>query len=340
MTNEAGGLPERTGPPDGDASVLILCTVGGVGGATRVVGTLAARMRAFGVPPRLVFPDPASLDTIAAVQWLAAEGVAAESNDDLPAWYGSHGLRAMARLRGFVRKANGAATYLHYGSNQIAFRDVIAGVGARRGRCVVMVHHAAPISGWRPRVMTRSGAELAHEVVVSTPVMADLLTGIGGRLSKITVIRWGVPPRREAPSQREARARLSRPPGAFVVAAVARLDLGKNIPQLVRCVATLVRDGRFREDLYYRINVIEMRVPTLRERAEDVLPLVEQWHSGDLPNHGLALQAAPGIVEHYKQFAAREKGDGWAARLVVTWEANPYQSHKLFLPLLTVSPDS
>jgi len=42
-----------------------------------------------------------------------------------------------------------------------------------------------------------------------------------------------------------------------------------------RNLAELVAQGRFREDLYYRINVIELRVPALRERGEDVADLAE-----------------------------------------------------------------
>ncbi len=34
-----------------------------------------------------------------------------------------------------------------------------------------------------------------------------------------------------------------------------------------------IREGRFREDLYFRLNVVELAVPALRDRADDILPL-------------------------------------------------------------------
>ena len=40
-------------------------------------------------------------------------------------------------------------------------------------------------------------------------------------------------------------------------------------------LAELVAQAKFREDLFYRINVIELRVPALRERAEDIPDLAE-----------------------------------------------------------------
>jgi len=58
---------------------------------------------------------------------------------------------------------------------------------------------------------------------------------------------------------------------------VQRLGSLKGTPIDVRLVAATnralekeVRDGRFREDLYYRINVIRVRIPPLRERPEDI----------------------------------------------------------------------
>ena len=42
-----------------------------------------------------------------------------------------------------------------------------------------------------------------------------------------------------------------------------------------RNLSQMVTDGDFREDLYYRINVIELRVPALRDRGDDVLQLAD-----------------------------------------------------------------
>jgi DNA-binding NtrC family response regulator len=44
-----------------------------------------------------------------------------------------------------------------------------------------------------------------------------------------------------------------------------------------RDLAQMVDEGAFREDLYYRLNVVQLRIPALRERAEDIPPLIDHF---------------------------------------------------------------
>ncbi len=53
-----------------------------------------------------------------------------------------------------------------------------------------------------------------------------------------------------------------------------------------RDLAVEVKAGRFREDLYYRLNVVQIRVPPLRERREDVLPLADHFLRRFAAEHG------------------------------------------------------
>ena len=63
----------------------------------------------------------------------------------------------------------------------------------------------------------------------------------------------------------------------------------------------LVREGRFRQDLYYRINVIELHVPALRERPEDIPILAKHILSRLAKNSGLG---EPGIAEDARRALA------------------------------------
>jgi DNA-binding NtrC family response regulator len=72
----------------------------------------------------------------------------------------------------------------------------------------------------------------------------------------------------------------------------------------------MVRDGTFREDLYYRLNVIEVRLAPLAERPDDILPLAESFLGGravlgDAAREALLAHPWPGNVRELKNVIER-----------------------------------
>ena len=75
-------------------------------------------------------------------------------------------------------------------------------------------------------------------------------------------------------------------------------------------LAAMMRAGTFREDLYYRLNVIELRLPPLAERPGDILPLAEHFlmagkRLDDAAREALLRYPWPGNVRELKNVMQR-----------------------------------
>ena len=92
-----------------------------------------------------------------------------------------------------------------------------------------------------------------------------------------------------------------------------------------RDLASDVKAGRFREDLFYRLNVVPIRVPPLRERAEDVEPLVRTFVRQYAERYGMVgVEVEPGLVEALRAHS---------------WPGNVRELENTVARLLALAPD-
>ncbi|HHW04228.1 MAG TPA: sigma-54-dependent Fis family transcriptional regulator [Thermoanaerobacterales bacterium] len=121
---------------------------------------------------------------------------------------------------------------------------------------------------------------------------------------------------------------------------IVRLGSNRPVSVDVRIIAAtnsnlaqLVRKGRFREDLYFRLNVIEINVPPLRERPEDLPVLIAHFMSKyginglSVSNETiktLALYPWPGNIRELRNVIQRAATMGWDVEETLLQYVKPY----------------
>lgn len=92
---------------------------------------------------------------------------------------------------------------------------------------------------------------------------------------------------------------------------ISRIGDDKVIPVNIRIIAATnkdlmryVQEGKFREDLYYRLNVINIKMPPLRERKEDIPLLVNHFISRFCAKYGLShKKVTPGALTVFSEYS-------------------------------------
>jgi DNA-binding NtrC family response regulator len=107
----------------------------------------------------------------------------------------------------------------------------------------------------------------------------------------------------------------------------------KQIPIDVRIIAAtnvnleeLIKQNKFREDLYYRLNVVPLKIPPLRDRREDIILLVR--HFLDIYNREYHRQVkgfSPQVMDYFYQYG---------------WKGNVRELENIIQRLLVICSDS
>ena len=101
-----------------------------------------------------------------------------------------------------------------------------------------------------------------------------------------------------------------------------RLDI-RIIAATHRDLIQMVKDNTFREDLYYRLNVINIKIPPLRERRQDIIPLVEHFiriyaEKNSKQIFGLTREAKDALLKYHYPGNVRELENAIEAAVVLT----------------------
>jgi transcriptional regulator with GAF, ATPase, and Fis domain len=148
----------------------------------------------------------------------------------------------------------------------------------------------------------------------------------------------------------EAQARLLRVLQEGEVRPIGSVESRKVNVRLIsathRDLAKAAREGRFREDLFYRINVVQLNLPPLRERGRDILALAESLLERfcgvfDKPKLSLSPEAVQAITTYTWPGNVREMENA-IQRAVILCEDNAEISYELLdidLDLVEVGVD-
>lgn len=90
---------------------------------------------------------------------------------------------------------------------------------------------------------------------------------------------------------------------------ITRVGGNETIPIDVRIIAAtnrdlakMVREGKFREDLYYRINILNIKAPSLREHLSDIPELVDHILEELYQENGIAKHVSKDVYNVFKQY--------------------------------------
>jgi PAS domain S-box-containing protein len=64
----------------------------------------------------------------------------------------------------------------------------------------------------------------------------------------------------------------------------------------------MVEEGRFRKDLYFRINIVPLTIPPLRERKEDIVPLAQHFVAQMARRHGVKRRLSPAVLRRFLDY--------------------------------------